>query len=126
MSLKALAERVLQGNSQGNQKETKSFLTEKTGKLFEGSKETSFPDGNRKETTPGAMIREMLDDLNRLNWEDVPPLSGNEVEESFRLGEEIDRLALAGDIEALQKALDRYMAFWLKLRDKPGQALLFG
>lgn len=80
-----------------------------------------------KQLDPGAMIRRTLDELNRAgSWADCPPLSDNEHEESYRLGEEIDRFALAGDVEALQKALDRYMAFWLKLRDKPGQALLFG
>lgn len=87
MALKDLAERVLQGNRQGNMKETKCFLAKKTGKHFQGHKET------RKETIPTEVIRSTLAELNAAgSWADCPMLPDNEARE---LEETVDRAALA-------------------------------
>ncbi|NLV25356.1 MAG: hypothetical protein GXY54_11315 [Deltaproteobacteria bacterium] len=103
-------------------KETKCFLAKKTGKHFQGHKET------RKETIPTEVIRSTLAELNAAgSWADCPPLSDNEQQQAGELESAVDRAALADDIPALEKALDAYRIFWLqRLRKEPRQPLLFG
>lgn len=122
MSRKSLALEVLRGNSKGNLKETKSFLTENKGKLLELPRK---PEGNQKEKAgylripPAELIRATLAELNNAGcWTDCPELLADDKDTAGELEASVDGAALAGDMRRLKAALDGYRDFWLARRTR--------
>ena len=121
MSLKALAERILQGNQQGNIRETDSFLIPKNRGQKTPQKFPEFPCEENDDPAPDpfALIGETLAEIDRqgrpwTGWR--KSLTDDQRQRLKTLEAEIDKAALTGDRQRLETALEAYRDFVLPSR----------
>lgn len=117
MSLKALAERILQGNRQGNRTETKSFLIQKPEKP-ESFQVSSPIEGNQETADAHQLISETIADIDRAGrlWprDYYATLPTAVLERLKGLMHEVEAAALADDINATAEGLAEYRAELLR------------
>lgn len=117
MSLKALAERILQGNRQGNRTETKSFLIQKPEKP-ESFQVSSPIEGNQETADAHQLISETIREIGRAGrpWpRDYYASLPTETIECLRdLMLAVEQAALADNLPATAACLAEYKAELLR------------